>query len=150
MKIEELITWYSNLSPETVHKVRDIYDEQAQFIDPFNDVTGHEAIADIFHHMFETTDKPRFEITDVVQENQTAWVNWIFSCEFRARPIEIEGASRLDFAEDGRVLRHHDFLNAAELLTQVPFIGTIVRYINNKMSVSAQYNREHKKHERRI
>lgn len=144
-KLEQLISWYHNLTPETVNKVSDIYCEQAQFIDPFNEVTGHAAIANIFHHMFETTEDPRFQITDVVQEKDTAWINWIFSCSFRSRQIEIKGASRLDFAEDGRVIKHHDFWNAAELLAQIPLIGTVVRRINNKMRAPSINHRDNKK-----
>lgn len=145
IKIEELTSWYSNLTPETVYKVGDIYSAQARFIDPFNDATGHDAIANIFHHMFQTTDSPKFHITDVVQEQETAWVNWIFSCVFRGKQIEIEGASRLDFAEDGRVSKHHDFWDSSQLLTHIPFIGTMVRCINDRMSAPSINNESNNK-----
>ena len=139
-KIEELISWYHNLTPETVNRVSEIYSDQARFIDPFNDVSGHAAIANIFRHMFETTEQPKFLITDVMQKNDTAWVNWIFGCILRNRKIEIKGASRLDFAQDGRVLKHHDFWNAAELYAQIPFIGPMVRCINDRMSAPSINN----------
>jgi hypothetical protein len=144
-KIEELIAWYSNLTPETVDKVKDLYCEQARFIDPFNDVTGHAEIANIFHHMFETTENPNFLITDVIQKDSTAWVNWIFGCILRNKTIEINGASRLDFAEDGRVSKHHDFWDSSQLLTHIPFIGTMVRRINSRLSAPDTNNKGSKR-----
>ena len=64
-KIDALIDWYSNLTPQSLNEVSDVYHEQARFRDPFNDVRGHSGIADIFRHMYDTTEKSRFEITRV-------------------------------------------------------------------------------------
>jgi steroid delta-isomerase len=134
MKINALVEWYSNLSPERVDSLDAIYHEQARFKDPFNDVQGHQAIAAIFHHMFETTGKPSFEIIDVVQQESTAWVRWLFNCNLRGKPFSVEGISRIDFTNDGRVISHYDYWDASELLAQLPVIGTIVRYLRKKLS----------------
>ena len=133
MKLNELIAWYTTLKPDTVERVGEFYREDARFRDPFNDVTGQAAIAAIFHHMFNTTDRPRFHVTDYQCEGKTAWISWDFRCGLQGRSITIEGSSRLDFTDDGRVSSHRDYWDATDLFAQLPLIGTMMKVIKNRM-----------------
>ncbi len=135
MNIQPLIDWYNTLSPSTISQVDQLYHEQASFRDPFNDVKGQEAIAAIFQHMFETTEQPRFRVLDVQQEGSIAWVSWLFLFGFRGKAVTIEGTTRLDFATDGRVLKHRDYWDATDLYIQLPLLGGILTFIQRRMRV---------------
>jgi len=138
MKLDALVDWYSTLTPETICELRGVYHERAHFRDPFNDVRGHRAIAAIFEHMFKTTDNPVFHITATQQDGATAWVSWTFEFGLRGKALSIEGVTRLDFGDDGRVLLHRDYWDALDLLVELPLIGAILRFIRRKLSVPGQ------------
>ena len=133
MKLDALVDWYSTLTPETIRGIGEIYHEEAHFRDPFNDVRGHRAIAAIFEHMFEVTQKPVFHITATQREASTAWVNWTFDFHLRGKPISIDGMTHLDFASDGRVMVHRDYWDALDLLVELPLLGAFLRFVRRKM-----------------
>jgi len=134
MNLDALIDWYSTLTPETIPAIRGIYHEKARFRDPFNDVRGHQAIAAIFEHMFDTTVNPVFRVTSKQQEGATAWVSWTFEFGLRGRALSIEGVSRLDFGDDGRVIDHRDYWDATDLFVQFPLLGSLLRYLKSRLS----------------
>lgn len=149
MKLIELVEWYENLAPQRLVEIGDLYQEAARFRDPFNDVVGQKAIENIFRHMFETTENPRFEVVDKQTEGQVVWLSWIFSFELKERELRIEGASRLVFASDGRVSEHRDYWDAADLFLQLPLLGTMVRQLKKRFSASVEtLGRVNRKNER--
>jgi ketosteroid isomerase-like protein len=137
MKLEALIHWYEQLTPASLGEVDQLYHEGALFRDPFNDVQGQPAIKAIFRHMFNTTENPRFEVTDRQTDGNIAWLRWIFECRMRGRQISIEGASRVVFGEDGRVVEHRDYWDSTDLFLQLPLLGTMVNVLKQRMSVPA-------------
>ena len=58
--VQRLIALYEQLSPAHLARLGDYYAPDAQFKDPFNDVRGVPAIAQVFAHMFDTLEQPRF------------------------------------------------------------------------------------------
>lgn len=133
MTLQRVIDWYQRLTPASLAELPEIYHEQARFHDPFNDVRGHAAIAAVFRHMFENTLQPAFRITDSQQTGGTAWVSWVFTGRLRHKEFSIEGVTRLDFADDGRVIEHLDYWDASELLLELPLVGRIVRLVRGRM-----------------
>ena len=135
MKLNELVDWYSTLTPETIPLLSEIYHEDASFRDPFNKVRGQREIAAIFEHMFEATQSPVFHITATQTEGMVAWVSWTFDFILYGKAISFDGVTRLDFADDGRVLVHRDYWDALDLLVELPLLGAILRFIRRKLSV---------------
>jgi hypothetical protein len=131
--LKQILDWYQGLSPQSLADLPDYYHEQARFIDPFNDVAGHAAIGAIFQHMFEKTEQPRFHVQQSHQLGSDAWVRWRFSVTLMGRAIEIDGASQLELAEDGRILLHRDYWDASELFAQLPYIGVLMRKLKRQM-----------------
>lgn len=140
MKTAQLKNWYETLSPATLTELSQLYHEEAEFIDPFNTVKGHDEITAVFQHMFETTVNPKFQVLDVMTNENTACFYWDFQCVINHKPTCVLGMSRLTFADDGRVKSHHDYWDSAELLAPQPVIGTILRVIKNKLQ-ARQHNR---------
>ena len=133
MKIDALVKWYETLSPDTIAEIGGIYHEDARFRDPFNDVIGHEAIAAVFLHMFETTSNPVFRISETQLVDNTAWVSWVFEFGLRGKGLAIEGSTRLRFASDGRVIEHRDFWDATDLFDELYLVGTITRFLKRRL-----------------
>lgn len=136
-RLEELLEWYQTLSPHTLDRAQDLYTADARFRDPFNDVRGPAAIQQIFAHMFRTTTAPRFVVRESVLQERTAFVTWEFHFGLRGRSYTIEGASRFQFAADGRVQTHRDYWDSSEeLLQKLPWIGWLVRKLRAAFSVA--------------
>ncbi|MGD8909668.1 MAG: nuclear transport factor 2 family protein [Chromatiales bacterium] len=135
MKLNELVEWYEQLTPDRLAEIDRLYQDEATFRDPFNNVSGRRAIEAIFRHMFETTETPRFEMIDRQTRGDIAWLRWIFKCRLKGRPIAIDGASRLIFGEDGRVAEHRDYWDATDLFLQLPLLGTMIHFLKQRLSV---------------
>ncbi|MCB6183967.1 nuclear transport factor 2 family protein [Leeia sp. TBRC 13508] len=131
-----LLAWYASLSPDTVGQVSHWYHPDARFRDPFNTVKGHAAIEAIFTHMFHTTVNPRFEISNQLASGQQAFVTWRFLFELKGKAYQIEGGSHLFFGEDGRVIDHRDYWDAAEeLFEKLPIVGAPIRWLRRQFKL---------------
>ncbi|PLY12814.1 MAG: hypothetical protein C0631_15805 [Sedimenticola sp.] len=138
MKIQDLISWYNNLSPSSLTHLKVLYDEGARFRDPFNDVCGHDAIIAVFEHMYEQCDDPGFQVSEHQVDGSVAWVSWVFQLNLHNKPIKIPGTTRFEFGEDGRVIDHRDYWDSADLLVEFPMLGSIIRYTRKRLSLSDQ------------
>lgn len=125
--LQPMLDWYQSLSPQTLHRIDAFYTPDARFKDPFNEVQGTAAIAQIFRHMFEVTQVPRFIVDECVQQQQVAYVRWVFHFQLRGKAYAIQGMTRFELAEDGRVQNHRDYWDSGEELFQkLPWIGPLV------------------------
>jgi len=147
MKLIALIDWYNNLTPQSIDHLRELYHEQARFRDPFNDLQGHAAIAALFQHMFEVTEQPRFQVTDSQMQGETAWVSWNFHFILGKKPVTVQGVTRLDFGDDGRVMSHRDYWDSAELFLELPLLGTMTRLARKRLRIPESSSRRTIDHE---
>ncbi|MBK9350159.1 MAG: nuclear transport factor 2 family protein [Sulfuritalea sp.] len=132
-KLDGLIAWYENLSPETVVEAGRFYASDASFKDPFNEVRGIGAIEHIFRHMFVQVEEPRFVVTGRFSGEDGAMLLWEFHFRTRglgAQALCVKGASHLRFDAAGRVAEHRDYWDAAgELYARLPLIGAPMRLL---------------------
>lgn len=127
--------FYSTLTPESLSSLEGIYAPDAHFRDPFNDVVGVEAIAQVFEHMFATVKVPRFIITTRIVQHADAMLGWDFHLKLRGRDIVIHGVTHLRFDAAGLVSLHRDYWDAAEeLYEHLPLIGAVMRLLRRQLS----------------
>ncbi len=137
-RVQGVIHFFERLRPGDVARMSDLYAAQAQFKDPFNEVTGVPAIQRIFAHMFESLHEPRFEICEAIAQGDQCFLVWDF--RFRMKRLVageqcIRGGSHLRFDGDGRIVLHRDYWDAAEELYQkLPLIGTLMRWLRRRAS----------------
>ena len=136
----KLAQFWETLTPESVATLEGVYADHAYFRDPFNEVTGTDAIKEVFGHIFETLHDPRFAILESVREGPSAFLIWNFDFRVKAwKPgatRRIHGASHIRFAPDGRVVWHRDYWDAAgELYAMLPVIGPMIRWLNRRMAL---------------
>ena len=128
---QNLATFFETLSPQSVAQLHTLYDAQARFKDPFNEVRGIAAASQIFEHMFKQVDAPRFVVTTSVLQGDDAFLTWDFLFRMKrfARDEQcIRGATHLRFDADGRVNMHRDYWDAAEeLYEKLPLLGVMMR-----------------------
>ncbi|NBT53993.1 MAG: nuclear transport factor 2 family protein [Betaproteobacteria bacterium] len=135
--VARVVTFFETLTPDSVAGIGQIYDGQARFKDPFNDVTGVPAIKRIFDPMFASLHEPRFVVTQQVVQGDQCFLTWEFHFRFRTyRPAQhqiILGASHLVFASTGLVTLHRDYWDAAEeLYEKLPLLGSAMRWLKRR------------------
>ena len=136
-----VLRYFEQLQASDLVHLPSLYCTDAFFKDPFNEVTGLDAIERIFAHMFETLLEPRFVITESVQQGAVCWVSWDFVFAPRSAPqrtMTIRGATRFVLREEAglwRVAVHRDYWDAAEeLYEKLPVLGSLMRWLKKKLA----------------
>ncbi len=134
---QHLATFFETLSPQSVSRLSEIYDAQARFKDPFNEVQGLAAIEGIFRHMYVALDQPHFVVTSQVVDGSQAFLTWDFRFRFKRFDTTtlqtVRGASHVVFNEEGRVTMHRDYWDAAEeLYEKLPVVGALMRWLKKR------------------
>lgn len=129
------VAFFEQLEPASLQRFHEVFAVNARFRDPFNDVTGVQAIARVFAHMFATTEAPRFLVDEALCRDRTASLRWRFQCRVRGRALEIEGMSLVRFDRYGRVTEHLDYWDpAAQLYERLPLLGGLLRRIRRRLA----------------
>jgi steroid Delta-isomerase len=132
---DRLARWYAELSPASLATIGDVYAPEAAFQDPFNRVEGVDRIAAIFRDMFESVEAPHFVVLDILESGPAAVLTWDFHFAWRGRPFEVHGATLVRFGDDGRVVLHRDYWDAAgELYEKLPLVGPLMRWLRSRMA----------------
>ena len=134
---DNLATFFETLSPQSVAQLHTIYDAQARFKDPFNEVQGLPEIERIFQHMYVALDQPHFVVTDQVVDGPQAFLTWEFRFRFKRFDTTtlqaVRGASHVVFNEQGLVTLHRDYWDAAEeLYEKLPLVGGVMRWLKKR------------------
>lgn len=132
VSLDHIIAVFEHLSADGLDALDTIYAADAWFKDPFNEVTGRDAVRRIFAHMFVALAEPRFVVCERAQNGADALLVWEMQFRFRAGrprgPQVIRGATHLRRDAHGRIVRHRDYWDAAEeLYEKLPLVGSLMR-----------------------
>lgn len=133
--IQRLVVFFESFKAEDLPRLGDYYAQAARFKDPFNDVTGLEAVRRVYAHMFEALDAPRFTIHQALGGGADCALVWHMDFGLRGRALRIEGATHLRFDASGRITLHRDYWDAAEeLYAKLPVLGWFMRALQRKLT----------------
>jgi hypothetical protein len=132
-----LAEYFEKLTPDSVAQLPNIYDVQARFKDPFNEVQGLAEIERIFCHMYVALDGPHFVITGQLVDGAQAFLTWEFRFRFKRFDTQtlqvVRGGSHLLFNDQGLVILHRDYWDAAEeLYEKLPLLGGVMRWLKKQ------------------
>ncbi len=129
--LQKLIRFFETINTGNVSQLAQVYSEDVFFKDPFNEVRGLADVVQIFSHMFEQVDSPRFVVTNHVLQGDQAFLTWDFLFQmkrFSTAEQCIRGATHLRFGPDGKANFHRDYWDAAEeLYEKLPVLGSLMR-----------------------
>jgi steroid Delta-isomerase len=137
VRTKRIAQYFANLSPASVAQLPEHYTPDAYFKDPFNEVRGVAQVRQIFEHMYEALDEPRFVITESVTQGDACFITWDFKFRFKrfdtVTTQTVRGCSHLRFAADARVSYHRDYWDAAEeLYEKLPLVGRLMRWLKKR------------------
>ena len=137
--LERLVRFYERLQPADLDRLGQLYADDARFKDPFNEVRGIGAIRQVFAHMYQQVEQPRFTVSAQFQDGRNAMLVWRFSFRNQGAGPQsaltvIHGSSQLQLAEDGRIAWHRDFWDTGEeLYAKLPLLGVLIRWLQRKL-----------------
>lgn len=133
---ERYRTYLETLTPESMARLDEFVSSDVRFKDPFTEVTGIDAMAQVFHHMFENLGPVAFKVHELAVDGDVCLMTWRFDAELRGRPWSFEGASSIRFDADGRVIEHIDHWDAASAFYErLPFIGWMLARIRARLAI---------------
>lgn len=130
--IDRLALLFESFAPADIERLADWYTPDATFRDPFSDVKGLAAIREVYRHMFDALDEPRFRILERSQTAGQCFLLWDFSFGLRGRRHVLQGVSHLRLAADGRIAGHRDHWDAAELYECFPGLRIPMRWLRRR------------------
>lgn len=136
------MAFYQTISPQTVEEIRALVAADVHFKDPFNDVRGADRLVRLLQKMFEDATDVRFELVDQALSGSLCFVRWRFF--FRPRRFAggaawpVDGVSAIRFDQQGRVVEHIDYWDAAgQIYERLPLIGRVLRALRDRLGMRA-------------
>lgn len=125
-----------SLQVDQLECLSEAFTPDAHFKDPFNDVTGREAIVRVFAHGYKNCPNLRFDVDEMafVRDARVVFFYWRFLCGAPS-DLMLVGVSRVVFDDAGLVVDHVDYWDPAEqLYSQVPVLGALLRWVRGRLS----------------
>lgn len=131
--------YFETLSRERLVEMDALFAPDARFRDPFNDVRGIAAIRNVFAHMYETIERPRFAILHRASAGDVGYLKWRFTGILGHRSFDFVGLSEVRFNPQGLVAEHLDYWDSGTLVYErVPLLGALVRVIKRRVSAPSR------------
>ncbi len=117
-------------APDISH-LADIANNNVRFVDPFNDIRGHDALHRLLQHTARQVKKVQFSVLDQATSDSAVYLKWIMQGQI---PVigdwQVAGLSEIHFDEAGLIKLHQDYWDAAEqFYAHLPIIGWQLRRI---------------------
>ncbi len=132
-----VVDYYHTLSRASLAQLDRIYADDVAFKDPFNQTRGLAPIRRIFEEMFDGLNNPKFTILNTLTEGDQAMLVWDFTFNKKGlpSPMRIHGSSHLRYDEQGKIIWHRDYWDAAEeLYSKLPVIGALMRWLQRRLA----------------
>ncbi|WP_421240232.1 nuclear transport factor 2 family protein [Aeromonas enteropelogenes] len=136
--LARFVALYQQLDRQQLHRLSEVYADEVIFIDPAHRIEGLAALSDYFAALYQRLAYCRFVITSQQQQGRQAWLGWTMTFSHpRLRggaAVTVEGVTRLEFDEEGKVCLHRDYFDlGAMLYEQLPLLGPLVRAIKGRL-----------------
>ena len=126
--INNYLNLFSNLNKENIKKFDDFVVKDIIFIDPFNNIKGLDNFKNIFYHMFDTVEEPKFDIVDYAQNKDHIFLKWKMTFYAFKALQTIEGMSDITLNKEGKVISHLDYWDSLNgIFIKLPFLGFLYK-----------------------
>ncbi len=126
--INDYLNLFSNLNKENIKKFDDLVVKDIIFIDPFNNIKGLDNFKNIFYHMFDTVEEPKFDIVDYAQNEDHIFLKWKMTFYAFKASQTIEGMSDITLNKEGKVISHLDYWDSLNgIFIKLPFLGFLYK-----------------------
>ena len=133
---------FAELDHTNLHRLGELYSEDALFRDPLHEVRGLSNLRHYFAELYANVSELRFDFYgfDHVLKGEgegEGYLRWTMSYRHprlkRGQLIRVEGCSHLLW--NGKVHQHRDYFDAGALLYEnLPVMGTAIRWLKRRLA----------------
>jgi steroid delta-isomerase len=138
--LDRYARFYETMSRADLETLDRLVTEDVRFKDPFNDVTGVDAMARCLAMAYDHG-TPKFEVLDRAASERAGYLLWRYTSTPKGASVPawiVEGMSEVRFAPDGRAVEHIDHWDSGEqFYLRLPIIGWLVGKVRARLKVGA-------------
>jgi len=140
MVLSRLERFFTDMTPDSVQEQAiEVYAQDAYLNDNIVGISGLENITGYFKHAAEQSEYLSVEFLDVSRGGADYFIRWKMTVEAGVlsdgEPVISYGVSHFRFDDEGRVLLHRDYWDAATgMYEHLPYLGNIIRYVQSKLA----------------
>lgn len=136
-QLSQFLAQYQYLNVDNLELLAQMYSPDVEFIDPLHRIEGLPALTQYFRGMYQNLQTIQFEYQSPLVQERHASVTWAMHITHTSlnagQPFTVHGMSALQFNDEGKVLRHRDYFDLAELLyLRLPLLKHIIAAVNRK------------------
>jgi steroid delta-isomerase len=134
--LEDYIVYLEKLSPRMVPLLDKLAAPGMKYKNPFNDVTGADAVMRVFTKIFDVTGRPKYRVSDVAwgRDGHTAYLRWTFHYDGGR---VIEGVAEVLFDANGKIMMHTDHWDAgSQVMTHISGAAWVWGLIRRKFATA--------------
>ena len=115
----------------SLERLGELTSDNVRFCDPFNDLTGRDALHALLEHTVEQVQQPHFELLDTAMSGSSAYLKWNMTGRIAViGDWQVTGLSELYFTPDLLLAAHIDYWDAAaQFYARLPLLGRVLRLI---------------------
>ena len=126
--------YLERVQPDTLAELDQFVHQDVHFKDPFNDVRGIETMRAIFAELTETIPGISLTVNSRFGNDPDVMILWTLTGNLRNKPWTLDGTSHLTFDENGLLISHIDYWDAASGFYEFfPIIGWPLRAIRRRL-----------------
>lgn len=135
--LDNFCTLYQNLNKDNLIRLKEVYSDDIQFIDPIHEVNGIDALINYFENLYQNMEQCQFQIKQVIEQQGEACLVWSMHYSHKkiknGQKICVDGCSHISFSN--KIDRHRDYLDLGQMLyEQLPLLGPVIKTIKKRAS----------------
>lgn len=139
-RIEQLLTFYNQLSSSNISGLPQVYHPDIEFIDPITTVNGLTELEQHFLHSYSNINYCKFEKTQAFELAEQGVLSWKMHFSHpkigKSKAVVVDGCTMLRWHE-GLIIYHRDYYDLQQMvLSHLPVIGWLSNKVKQRMAVS--------------
>lgn len=135
--INAICQFYANLDTTAVAKVRDIYSEDIEFVDPVKRLSGADALEGYFRDLLANVSHCRFDITHTIHGQDDVCLTWTMYFAHpklaNGKELTLDGISQMRLANNKIAFQRDYYDLGAMLYEHLPLVGKLIRWLKSRL-----------------
>ncbi|ATH07116.1 hypothetical protein BIY24_03930 [Halobacteriovorax marinus] len=129
---------FNELRADNLNILNNFYDDNVTFKDPLGTHEGLDSVKNYYKNLYKNVEEIRFDFSSGISQKNRHVVVWTMHLRAPAlnsgEEVIVHGNSVIEFGENNKVSYHRDYFDMGEFIYEdVPVLGTLIRYIKNKL-----------------
>ena len=136
--IDNLETFYNQLTVKNIDELSSIYSDNIIFVDPAHQIKGIDNLKNYFLNMYSNIHECHFSFKNIIIKHDICIIEWDMSFKhpklFKGYSRTVEGASILKMSDD-RIYYHRDYIDLGSMIYEgIPILSWFIRKIKKSLN----------------